>query len=224
MTVSLSDPPNATQLLCGCGCGTELTITRSYRVPTFINGHYSRFAHPIPEPVWDGDCLRWQGAHSQGGYGTWTNPRTKKKDGVHRIFWELFNGPILPGLTIDHVHAWGCRHTDCFRLTHMELVPPDENSRRQVRGDTCKWGHPRTEENTLLVYYPTHVMKQCRPCTKRRMKTLRDAKAAAKKKNRAPCVGCGVQIPDDRSLSAKFCTDVCRVTFHVRDRKTKRTS
>lgn len=218
MTVSLSDPLNATQLLCGCGCGTELTITRSYRIPTYVSGHASRVLHPVPEPVWEGDCLRWQGSHTTGGYGTWYDPRSQKKNTVHRIFWEKFHGPITDGLTIDHVYAWGCRFKDCFRISHMELVTPGENTRRKNLGDTCKWGHPRTEENILLVYYPTHGMRQCRPCTTRRMKKMRDKRISEEKVNRDPCAQCGQPIPDARSLAAKFCTNDCKIIFHSRAR------
>jgi HNH endonuclease len=37
---------------------------------------------------------------------------------VHRFAWELLNGPIPDGPTIDHL----CRNTLCVKPAHLEVV------------------------------------------------------------------------------------------------------
>ena len=36
----------------------------------------------------------------------------------------------IEGLTIDHVHANGCRNVDCVNPAHLEAVTQAENNRR----------------------------------------------------------------------------------------------
>lgn len=98
----------------------------------------------------DTGCLLWAGARIPQGYGTITvNNRTQR---VHRVAWELENGPIPPGLTIDHVYDLGCRHKHCANVAHLELVTTQENTRRAferyVPTSECRRGHLRTAANT----------------------------------------------------------------------------
>lgn len=102
------------------------------------------------------DCLIWPGAVDRG-YGRVYVDGTAKR--VHRVVWELRNGPIPDGLTIDHV----CRIRSCCNTDHMELVTSGENVRRatpftreylsnpdRVRhlATHCRNGHLYTEATT----------------------------------------------------------------------------
>lgn len=88
------------------------------------------------------DCQIWSAAVDRG-YGRISVGGVVYR--VHRVVWELANGPIADGLQIDHV----CR---------MELVTPQENIQRAIpfrprsvsrRPKThCKRGHEFTPENT----------------------------------------------------------------------------
>jgi hypothetical protein len=42
---------------------------------------------------------------------------------LHRLVWQSFNGPIAPGLQINHINGKG----DDNRLVNLEVVTPSEN-------------------------------------------------------------------------------------------------
>lgn len=75
-----------------------------------------------------GGCWRWTGAHMGNGYASFSAPGHVL---AHRYSYELNVGPIPAGLTIDHVHAKGCRHHDCVNPAHLEAVTQAENNRRR---------------------------------------------------------------------------------------------
>lgn len=138
-------------VLCGCGCGQFTRPDRQYRfghIPNKSKGVHRQPWGSYPEPEWVDDCLCWRGPQLRGYGRVWGKA-------VHRVVWEMFNGPIPDGLTIDHVYDWGCRHTDCIRIAHMELVTGAENSRRTLMNRArraithCPVGHEYTEQNTL---------------------------------------------------------------------------
>ena len=77
------------------------------------------------------DCWLWQGAKKQG-YGM------KKINGktwsVHRYYYQKMNGPIPPGLTIDHL----CRNRSCYNPAHLEAVTQRENVKRMFASKNDK--------------------------------------------------------------------------------------
>lgn len=103
-------------------------------------------------------CWIWQGETIESGYG-----RVRvggKKQLVHRVVFEYFNGMIPEGLVIDHL----CRTQLCVNPSHLEPVTQAENVRRGyvARGlpSECKNGHLYTEENT----YKHSGKRICRTC------------------------------------------------------------
>lgn len=65
-------------------------------------------------------CLLWTGALSVDGYGRITvNYRSRE---VHRIMWEMSEGPVPDGLVLDHVRARGCTNRHCASIAHLEPV------------------------------------------------------------------------------------------------------
>ena len=95
-------------------------------------------------------CWLWLHYQAPSGYGRWTE-RGQKIKMAHRVVWEAFNGPIPPGLVLDHL----CRVRCCINPAHLEMVTPAENNRRSPTVSTlnaqkkaCYKGHPFTLENT----------------------------------------------------------------------------
>lgn len=73
------------------------------------------------------ECWVWNGPRSSDGYGRVAFHGRNYKAGtglVHRISWELANGPIPVGMLIDHI----CFNRSCLRLTHLRLATPKQNS------------------------------------------------------------------------------------------------
>jgi len=76
-----------------------------------------------------GDCWLWTGAiraHGANGSG---EPYGGIRVGatvrlVHRVAYEIANGPIPAGFVIDHL----CRNTLCFNPEHLRSVTTRENA------------------------------------------------------------------------------------------------
>jgi hypothetical protein len=161
--------------LCECGCGQPAPIAaKTTRKRGYIKGEPMRFIHghngraDLEKRFWakvdrrgPDECWTWLGSLSRG-YGQINVGRRMMK--AHRVAWELANGPIPEGLTIDHL----CYNPPCVNPSHMEPVTMSENARRvranQHKGKThCHRGHEFTPENTSLL---PKGRRQCRACTR----------------------------------------------------------
>jgi hypothetical protein len=121
-------------------------------------------------------CWEWPGSHTQNGYGTicWYVDKKYVGKTVHRVVYEAFNGPIEPGLDMDHL----CRNRICFNPSHLEPVSRTENSQRgaKYRPTHCKNGHEYTPENSHFTKL-NHI--RCRECNKIRLRRLRHGSDSA---------------------------------------------
>ena len=125
-----------------------------------------------------------------GGCHIWTGVVTSRRraDGyglihvidrmklVHRVLYEIKNGPIPEGLTLDHL----CRNRNCVNPEHMEPASLRENILRgcgasavHARKTHCPRGHPYDEENT----HRYNGARYCRKC-----KRIRDRQRYTKHK------------------------------------------
>jgi hypothetical protein len=111
---------------------------------------------PIPEYRPElGPCWIWTAYKSNEGYGQISGERRKPRHiYVHRFSYELLNGPILEGLTLDHL----CRVRCCVNPGHLEPVTNRENilrgtapSANQSRQTHCVNGHLFDDKNTYLI-------------------------------------------------------------------------
>ncbi len=113
-----------------------------------------------------GDCWIWIGASIRGRgngaiYGSffWKN----KDQLAHRASFEIYKGPIPPGLTIDHL----CRKPLCVNPKHLEAVSMRENIMRgygptaiNSRRTECPQGH----SNYGTKKYGAAIYRYCKEC------------------------------------------------------------
>jgi|SRR5215471_5754176 len=79
-------------------------------------------------------CWLWTGYRNmlRNGYGYFHisgRQPYEVKQLAHRYAYEYYNGPISPGMVIDHV----CGITHCVNPDHLEEVTPKENQFRRRR-------------------------------------------------------------------------------------------
>lgn len=124
-------------------------------------------------------CTEWIGQRTDKGYGKiWANGGTRL---VHRVVWEIANGPIPPGMQIMH----SCDNPPCSNIAHMSLGTAADNQRdkgQKGRGNNqyrskmvCPAGHPYDPENT---YRSPRGARICRTCKRIRGRAYRVRKAA----------------------------------------------
>jgi hypothetical protein len=125
---------------------------------------------PIPpKPL--GKCVEFEGGTIRGYGIVILNNRFHY---AHRLAWEAVNGPIPPGMQIDHL----CRNPACVNVNHLEAVTKRVNVLRGIspaavnaRKTKCKNGHPLEANN--LCKRPD-AARVCRTCYNARAKRDRD--------------------------------------------------
>lgn len=91
-----------------------------------IYNHDHRPVYSIEERLWaktqkSDTCWVWIGAHLISGYGHMTI--NKKRVTVHRLSWEVHNGPIPIGMEILH----RCDNPPCIRPDHLFIGTNQDN-------------------------------------------------------------------------------------------------
>lgn len=118
--------------------------------------------------VRDNGCWEWTAYCNPKGYGILGG--TGHSTLAYKYAWELTNGPVPPGLVLDHfLHPVTCCGPACANPTHVRPVTHRENTLRSdfslaasyTAADFCAAGHPLTPENT--GWYPSRG-RFCRAC------------------------------------------------------------
>lgn len=94
-------------------------------------------------------CIEWTGAKNKAGYGQ--IKVAGKMFGAHVIAYEVYVGPIEPGMTVDHT----CLNVACIHVEHLEQVTQQVNilrgpttlAGRNVRKTCCPRGHRYDRRN-----------------------------------------------------------------------------
>lgn len=111
-----------------------------------------------------GDCWVWTGSPDRWGYGQMRHGG--RKVGVHRLAYEVFVGPIPPGMVVMHL----CDNPPCFKPEHLRVGTQRDNvidmidkGRGRSRGQSshCRRGHPYEGNN---IYWKPDGNSQCRIC------------------------------------------------------------
>lgn len=79
------------------------------------------------KPPNDNGCVEWSG--SKDGYGYGKIRHKNRCSCVHRIVWELRNGPIPSGMLVLH----RCDNPSCSNIDHLFLGTHDDNMKDMVR-------------------------------------------------------------------------------------------
>lgn len=95
------------------------------------------------------ECLLWDGKLNEGGYGVTGRNQTGTKL-VHRVIFQIFNGPVPRHLDLDHL----CRVRRCCSHFHLEPVTRRVNLLRgigmpaiNIASLACPRGHPYSGSN-----------------------------------------------------------------------------
>lgn len=104
-------------------CCSHYKKSRRYGDPNFGGRKYRTSEDAFSASTeWDGDCLVWRAATCRKGYGyIHHNGKTRR---AHRYAWERVNGPIPPGMMIDHK----CWNRACVNVDHLRLASPGQNA------------------------------------------------------------------------------------------------
>lgn len=128
--------------------------------------------------ITESGCWIWTRAIASTGYG-----RTSKRSepAAHRLAYAVFRGPIPEGMHLDHL----CRTRSCCNPDHLEAVTCRTNILRgtspaasHAQQTHCIHGHEFTESNIYRTRSRPNV-RQCRECTKRRMRRQRTRRRQA---------------------------------------------
>ncbi len=132
----------------------------------------------------DSGCWLWQAAKTETGYGRFRN-HDGKTVAAHRWAYENFKGKIPEGMGLDH----SCRVRHCVNPEHLSPATQWQNVRRGnlTNAKTCKNGHTRTSENTMIIKKTLSsgivtYIRSCRICARERNRETyrrRKAKEAA---------------------------------------------
>lgn len=120
------------------------------------------------------DCWVWTGCISPDGYGRFFGFREYGTTLPHRAVWQVANGPVVPGLELDHL----CNNRACVRPDHLEPVSHQENVRRAwARRGTCRNGHPIDQQ--VSDYAGGHRCLICRRAANAASARRRRSRSAA---------------------------------------------
>jgi hypothetical protein len=143
-------------------------------------------------------CWQWTACLMTTGYG-YASFRGRNRS-AHRLFFELFVGPIPKGKVVHH----RCRNKRCVNPDHLEVTEMAYNigvsiprgAEHYNRAKThCKRGHPLKGENLIIWIRPDGgIGRQCKACrreyvrglrARKRRERLRDAALTSKRRKSA---------------------------------------
>ena len=166
----------------------------------YCNKHlecFIRTGNPIPRRDWpiedrildigwtvtESGCWEWNGTIAVNGYGVITSGKHGLRDAhMHRLSFEIFNGPIPAGAIVRHT----CDNPPCMNPDHLLTGTQDDNMQDMVErrrhwrhGMTqCKRGHDLTKSDSFVVLGGNRKCRECRKLAVRKYLDRKKAKNA----------------------------------------------
>jgi hypothetical protein len=185
-----------------CMCSRHYLSSWKHGDPLYVDEH--PHGGTVEERFWrkvekTDSCWLWTAQVTPKGYGRfYVDGRNR---GAHEVAYELFIGPIPPGLEIDHVcHSDSdcvfineeCPHRRCVNPEHLEAITHAENLARRNGApgpspkDYCMRGHPMGGHNLMVRRRSSDgkLRRECRACSVDNTREWR----AQKKAEMARCV------------------------------------
>lgn len=115
-------------------------------------------------------CWNWTANKNQKGYGRVAIDG--RLHSAHRVSFEIFNGPLIDGLEVDHV----CENRGCINPAHLQQITHASNVRKGNRWNIerpthCPRGHPFTAPN---LGHDHRGWRYCKACASRRHKRRKE--------------------------------------------------
>ena len=129
-------------------------------------------------------CWEWTKFIDKDGYGMVRvgsrTDGTRRNERVHRWAYSLIIGQIPKGYVLDHL----CRNRRCCNPVHLEIVTPQENTKRNIRATAthCVNDHPLLGDNLYIAPDGKRGCKTCRH--KRSLEFGRKTNWAAQRKHK----------------------------------------
>lgn len=145
-------------------------------IPTPTPNDWARFMSKVQ--IQPDGCWHWTGGVFDNGYGLFIFAGKNRR--AHRVIYVWTHGEVDEGLSLDHschsqskdcVGGVTCLHRRCVNPEH--LAPATQKAQLAgavyVRAETCKNGHPWTEENTTRVWNNRDqaYQRRCRTCSRK---------------------------------------------------------
>jgi hypothetical protein len=111
----------------------------------------------------EGSCWRWHGEHGTNGRPVCGNKEAGTRDYVYRVLYRVLRSQFSDDLVLHH---GVCHHEWCANPWHTEPLTQSDHMRAHGSGpETCKNGHPWTEESTYI--WKARGWRRCRVCRRK---------------------------------------------------------
>ena len=153
--------------------GSEMTKLEELKLALAANG--------IPFDFYESsECIIWTGGVSSTGYGTVRHKNKTKR--VHRLIFEIINGPLMAHEHVHHIKP-PCTSKRCINPSHLAKTTakehPDTTGAINRAKTHCVHGHEFSEINTRIYKNVFgYIRRICRECERDSNENRRIKKSA----------------------------------------------